>query len=111
MLTKLEKQFLIFCRQQGGSDIESADIAQALNRAPIQELHRCAKSLEKKGYLGRVITFSETDFIVDSLSYKGSHFDELARLEVKHFVICSILVPILTAAATTAIIELVRDLL
>lgn len=110
MLTKLEKQFLRFCRSQGGSDVASADIADALSCSSAYELYLCAKSLEKNEYLNSLDVFDETDFNV-SLSHEGLHFDEMSKLETKQFIIRSILVPVGVSVVTTLTLYLVKYLI
>ncbi len=110
MLTKLEKQFLRFCRSQGGSDVASADIADALGCSSAYELYLCAKSLEKNEYLEDLTVFINGDFVV-TLNHKGSHFDEISKLEAKRFIIRSILVPVGVSVVTTLVLHLLKYLI
>lgn len=110
MLTKLEKQVLKFCiKHNPKAENHSEDILKSVS-CSLHELYLCCKNLSKNGYINDLTIFINGDFIVE-LTYKGTHYNEFSWLEIKQFILRSILVPIIVSITTTGLLWLINKIL
>lgn len=99
---KILKSIVFLCAET--SETNTLDIAVFLNnRIQTEDMIGCLRHLASAGERYINITKEEGPLLYVSPTHKGKHFKEDARAEAKHFLMVSVLVPIIVSAATTLI--------
>lgn len=107
LLTKIEKNILKYCIKQNANSIE--DLNPLLEKYGTDEICLAFRELKSKNMFSHCIFADGGIPYSFALSFKALHHTELSLIEVKSFVLRSILTPILVSALTTLIIWIIRN--
>lgn len=107
LLTKIEKNILKYCIKQDANSID--DLDPLVEKYGIYEIRLAFRELDSKNMFSYCV-FNDLGMPYSfSLSFKALHHTELSLIEVKSFILRSILTPILVSALTTLIIWIIKN--
>lgn len=107
LLTKIEKNILKYCIKQDANSID--DLEPLITKYGIYEIRLAFRELDAKNMFSYCIFADGGIPYSFALSFKALHHTELSLLEVKSFILKSVLTPMLVSALTTLIIWIVRS--
>lgn len=107
LLTKIEKNILKYCIKQDANSID--DLESLIAKYGIDEIRLAFRELDAKDMFSYCLFADGGIPYSFALSFKALHHTELSLIEVKSFILRSILTPILVSALTTLIIWLIRS--
>ena len=107
LLTKIEKNILKYCIKQNANSIE--DLNPLLEKYDIDEICLAFRELKSKNMFNYCMFADGGIPYSFELSFKALHHTELTLIEIKSFILRSVLTPVVVSALTTLIIWIVRS--
>lgn len=107
LLTKIEKNILKYCIKQDANSID--DLEPLIEKYGINEIRLAFRELDAKNMFSYCVFADGGIPYSFALSFKALHHSELSLIEVKSFVLRSVLTPIIVSALTTLIIWIIRN--
>ena len=110
MLMKLERKFLKYCNKNKELYMYNTHLFEEefYKSFPKFELRQVCESLSLKGYIN-ILSQDMDGGVQFTLTYDGMHYRELSWLEIKSFLLESVLVPIVISLITAIITILITS--